>query len=157
NMGMQIYILTALLAIFEFRKKANLRRYARWTRYIRRWSLVGLTVYMIQFADLFIRMICTNLIGVDFTNRHQQGFGWSIYMMFVAFLFFDVLIRIWERFRFIGTFEWMMIQLTRLLVGRKQYNSVRMKVKETLYEVEPISFVQNEVLKSESQDTESIS
>lgn len=157
NMGMQIYLLTALLAIFEFRKKANLKRYARWTRYIRRWSLVGLTVYMIQFADLFIRMICTNLIGVDFTNRHQQGFGWSIYMMFVAFLFFDVLIRIWERFRFIGTFEWMMIQLTRLLVGRKQYNSVRMKVKETLYEVEPISFVQNEVLKSESQDTESIS
>jgi len=144
NMGMQIYMLTALLAAFEFRKKANLKRYARWTRYIRRWSMVSLTVYMIQFADLFIRMICTNLIGVNFTTRHQQGFGWAFYMMFVAFLFFDVIIRIWERFRFIGTFEWIMIQLTRILVGRKQYTSVRMKAKESLYEVEPISFVQQE-------------
>jgi hypothetical protein len=144
NMGVQIYLLTTILAIFEFRKKANLDRYARWTRYIRRWSIVGLTIYMIQFADLFIRMFCTNLIGVDFTTRHQQGFGWSIFMMFVAFLFFDAIIRIWERFHFIGTFEWIMIEFTRLLVGRKHYNSARMKVKESLYEVEPISLAQKE-------------
>ncbi|NHK31172.1 MAG: hypothetical protein FK730_07455 [Asgard group archaeon] len=146
NMGVHIYLLTILLAIFEFRKKANLKKYAQLTISIRRWSIVGLTVYMIQFADLFIRMICSNQIGIDFTNRHQQGFGWSIFMMFVAFLFFDAIIRIWERFRFIGTFEWIMIQFTRLLVGRRQYNSMRLKVKESLYEVKPISFIQKEII-----------
>ncbi len=142
TMGLQIYLLTALLALFEFRKKANLKKYARWTRYIRRWAIVSLTVYMIQFADLFIRMICTNQTGMDFTNRNQLGFGWAFCMMIVSFLFFDIIIRFWEKLRFIGTFEWILIQLTRLLVGKNQYNSVKINVSESLYEVEPISFVQ---------------
>jgi hypothetical protein len=73
-------------------------------------------------------------------------------MMFVAFLFFDAIIRIWERFRFIGTFEWIMIELTRLLVGRKHYNSLRMKVKESLYEVEPIAFYQEKNKKKRFYD-----
>jgi hypothetical protein len=171
NMGLQIYYVIALLAMFEFREKADLHKYARWTRIIRRWSLVALTVYMIQFADVFMRIHCTRSVGFDFTiryyisqgwfiagqpiqppsvgyfiinftSRHQVGMGWSIFMLIVAAVYFDILLRMWEKIRFIGTWEWTMIKLVRLFAGKKQYDSARIKVQETLYEVEPISFAQ---------------
>ena len=52
-MGLQIYYVVALLALFEFRTKANMKRYVRFTRFIRRWSIIALSVYMYQFLDVF--------------------------------------------------------------------------------------------------------
>jgi len=169
NMGLQIYYVVALLAMFEFRKNADLHKYARWTRIIRRWALVALTVYMIQYVDLFMRIHCTRTVGFDFsvryfiskgwfmagdpiqaptvgfhiinfTTRHQVGMGWSIFMLVVAAVYFDIILRLWEKIRFVGTWEWILIKLLRLFAGKKHYDSARIKVQESLYDVEPISF-----------------
>ncbi|TFG09183.1 hypothetical protein EU534_02365 [Candidatus Heimdallarchaeota archaeon] len=176
NMGLQIYYVVALLAMFEFRQKADLNKYAKWTRIIRRWSLVALTVYMIQYVDLFMRIHCTRTVGFDFTlryfinkgwflagqpiqpplvgyhilnftTRHQVGMGWSIFMLIVAAVYFDIIIRLWEKIRFIGTWEWILIKLLRLFAGKKHYNSARIKVQESLYDVEPISFASKRIKK----------
>jgi hypothetical protein len=158
--------------MFEFREKADLKKYARWTRIIRRWSLVALTVYMIQYVDLFMRIYCTKTVGFDFatryfinkgwffagqpiqapsvgfhiinfTSRHQVGMGWSIFMMIFATMCFDMLLRLWEKIKFIGTWEWILIKLIRLFAGKKQYDSSRIKVQESLYDLEPISFAKS--------------
>ncbi|MHA1199966.1 MAG: hypothetical protein ACTSQF_11615 [Candidatus Heimdallarchaeaceae archaeon] len=171
NMGLQIYYVIALLAIFEFREKANLQRYARWSRFIRRWALVALTIYMIQYVDVFMRIQCTRTVGFDFTiryfiskgwflagnpiqapsvgffiinftARHQVGMAWSIFMLIVAAVYFDILLRLWEKIKFIGTWEWILIKLIKLFAGKKHYNSARIKVQESLYDLEPISFAQ---------------
>ena len=170
NMGLQIYYLIALLAIFEFRPKADLEKYARRTRFIRRWSIVALTIYMIQFVDVFMRIYCTRTVGFNFTiwhnigrgwsivgqpiqpplyggyfiinfiTRHQVGMAWSIFMMIVVAVGFDIIIRLWEKIRFIGTWEWFLIKFIRLVAGKKNYDSARIKVQESLYDLEPISF-----------------
>ncbi len=171
NMGLQIFYVIALLAMFEFREKADLKKYAGWTRIIRRWGLVALTVYMIQYIDVLMRIHCTRTVGFDFTiryfiskgwfilgqpiqppsvgffiinftSRHQVGMFWSIFMLIVAAVYFDILLRLWEKIKFVGTWEWFLIQIIKLFAGKKHYNSARIKVQESLYELEPISFAQ---------------
>ena len=101
NQGLYILYVMVLMRLFEFRKSANLKKYARNSTFLRRWGLLALSVYMLQLLDLFPRIAFTKMTGLDFINHGRQDMLWSTLLMIVAALYFDIILRIWEETGFI--------------------------------------------------------
>ena len=85
------------MRLFEFRKSANLKKYARNSTFLRRWGLLALSVYMLQLLDLFPRKLFTILTGIDFIAHGTQGMLWACILMVHAALYFDIILRLWEK------------------------------------------------------------
>ncbi|MBN2155507.1 MAG: hypothetical protein JW776_05655 [Candidatus Lokiarchaeota archaeon] len=101
NQGLYLLYVFLLMRLFEFRKSANLYRYAEATTFLRRWGLLALTVYMLQLLDIYPRKLFTIFTGLDFINHGRQTMLWSCILMVVAAFYFDIILRIWENSGFL--------------------------------------------------------
>jgi hypothetical protein len=101
NQGLYILYVCLLMRLFEFRKSANLHKYARNSTFLRRWGLLALSVYMLQLLDLYPRKLFTIMTGMDFITHGKANMFWSIILMVVAALYFDAILRLWEKNGFI--------------------------------------------------------
>ena len=141
SLGAQLLLVTGVLRANEFKPSNTMEKYVKRTRFFRRWSMVALSVYMYQLLDLFPRMLLSALTAMDFTERGNMDMGWSLIAMLLVLVFFDVGIRLWEKVKFIGTWEWILVNLGRIFAGKKRYSTQRLHVQEVLYDVDPIKFV----------------
>ena len=59
----------------------------------------------------------------------------------VFFIAADIVIRIWDKLRFIGTWEWLFAYIN-LIVGRRKINHLDpIRTRGIVYDVEPVMFV----------------
>jgi hypothetical protein len=85
------------MRMFEFRKSANMKKYARNSTFLRRWGLMALTVYMLQLLDIYPRKLFTIMTGMDFINHGRADMLWSCILMVVAAFYFEIILRLWEK------------------------------------------------------------
>ena len=107
--------------------------------------MISLTVFWLEIYDLlpkfFLNIFFGSVTGINFLE-HAFGYGQLIYAALVAvfsMLWYDVLIRIWGKINFIGSFEWFMIRLQSFV--SKQELSSRLNVDLMLNRVQWINFV----------------
>jgi uncharacterized membrane protein len=148
SLGAQLLLITGILRANEFKASNTMVKYIKRTRFFRRWSIVALSVYMYQLLDLFPRMLLTALTDMNFTDRGKLDMGAALAAMLLVLVMFDVGIRLWEKVRFIGTWEWILVSLGRIFAGKKRVSTDRLHVQEVLYDVEPIRFIPHVPVKS---------
>ncbi|MGA1866492.1 MAG: hypothetical protein ACMUFK_03380 [Thermoplasmatota archaeon] len=110
--GGQIIVLFLLLRLVEFREASY--RFAERTKILRRFGAVSLTIYTFQYIDAFPRFLLTLIPGVEvFGDR--DGMITSIIVTIIVLGFWNVLLMLWSKVRFIGSAEWLFsVILSRL-------------------------------------------
>jgi hypothetical protein len=142
NMGLQIHIIFLFLDANEFNPKKDLQKYAKRTTFFRRWAIIAMTLYFIQFMDVFPRIVLQHITGLPYIHNNQLQMIPATVAMMINWIFFDLIVRYWENLHFILTFEWIMVIIRNLLSGGKTISTDRLNVKESLYEITPIVFYQ---------------
>ena len=146
QLGGQVLVVMLFLRLVEYRGKAAEFANNRIVRYIRKWAMISLTVFWLEIYDVlpkfFLNITFGSVTGINFLT-HSFGYGQLIYAALVAvfsILWYDVLIRIWGKINFVGSFEWFMIRLQSF--GSKQELSSRLNVDLMLNRVQWINFVE---------------
>jgi hypothetical protein len=94
--------------------------------------------------ELPVRLLGQAITGLDFHTRGQITEALPTILMIVAILFvWDVVLRLWEKVQFKGSFEWIMATLAQKgLSGKKSTEKAeRLNIQGVLYEPEPVMFV----------------
>ncbi|TFG16549.1 MAG: hypothetical protein EU530_11690 [Promethearchaeota archaeon] len=143
--GLQLLIICGWLRAYEFNPKRDMVKYTKRTRFFRRWGLVSLTLYVLQY---YIEYLCEWIgeitTGIPFLTRWGVDFfPYVLIMMVLVVAVWDLVFRIWEKLKFVGTFEWQLTSLSSVVLnpqGEKGKKAERMNIRQTLYEPEPVVF-----------------
>jgi len=143
NTGLELAALLLLLQKVEFNPKLKVDRWLKVSRWFRRWGIVSLTVYMFQALIFLPAALLSKIPGVpNFRDYYPASFLGASLLALVFYLLWEGLIRLWELGRFILTPEWLMVYLNFFLAGKKIKHVDPLRIKEKLYEVEPVLFVE---------------
>jgi len=146
-------LLTMLIALYVIDVKGKANWFAKRTVFIRRFGLVSLTVFSLQWIVALLLIVyhnITNAITGDTTPFLLGNFAacwydfdyaigltaWQLLFWFsVTFAFWHVFLWLWGKTEFKGSFEWLMIRLMRT---RRKDAGERLNMSTSLYNVEPI-------------------
>ncbi len=150
-LGGSLLIMLILVYMIDVRGKA--REFAQRTVSVRRFGLVSLTVFSLQWIVsglLVVYHITTNAITGATTEFLQGNFsaGWFdfqrapgllawqfVFWFLITLAIWHVFLWLWGKTEFKGSFEWLTVKL--ISKGRKDAGE-RMNMSASLYEVEPI-------------------
>ncbi len=144
RLGGQIVLVWFMLLIIEFRGTQNHFARKKITRFFRLWGLISLTLYVLQIIEYLplwlYHLLFSKFSGINFMEQNSfgryQGLGALITTVF-AMLFFHLMILLWAKINFIGSFEWLLLK-----IKEKVTRTARKKIDVNLLidEVEPIGF-----------------
>ncbi|MHA1342031.1 MAG: hypothetical protein ACTSRZ_07735 [Promethearchaeota archaeon] len=136
-------VMVMLLYFIEVRGKGE--KFAKKTKFFRRFGIVTLTLWCLQWVAIFplfiLQSIVNAIIGqnVGFLEGpfYNGGLnGWELWgTLIFVFLFFHLILYLWGKVNFIGSFEW----ITAKLMSRERKDAAeRLNLSSTLYNVESI-------------------
>ena len=148
HLGGQVCVIMIFLELVEFRGKGTKFGNRKIVKFFRKWSMVSLTVFVFDLyfyvPRLFLSLILNNFTDYNVLNDNIftgiEGLPWVILVSFVVMLFYYILIWLWSKINFIGTFEWMLIKLQGLLTRQK---SERLNVDLMMNKINWINFPQH--------------
>lgn len=149
NSGLQLIGILVVIRKVEFNENLNVERWLNFSRYFRRWGLVSLTIFMYQILDFIPRNIFTWIFPIDLNERYSVGFGWTLLYTIVFVLMFEGIVRLWEKGKFIGTWEWIMVKIRTILSMKEKPADDPLNIKGIIYNVEPISFVKGKTIQKD--------
>ncbi len=127
QMGGQIGLVTLFLWLVEFRGKGMKFANNRIIKHFRLWAMVSLTVFAFDLFNFIPRSFLQLTAGrfTSFNFLHDdifegiEGFAWVLLVSFVVILFYELLLWLWKKVNFAGSFEWSMIRLQSILTKQK--------------------------------------
>ncbi len=128
QLGGQIHAIGVTLIVVEYSNKAE--KFARSfpVKYLRRWSILALSVFVLQIFELFPRWIITLLLSSLFSveiNLLHHGVINNVLLIIPIAIFvvlcYDLLLWLWSKIDFICSLEWIIINFQSLIVQRKSY------------------------------------
>ncbi|NPD89309.1 MAG: hypothetical protein HGN29_11335 [Asgard group archaeon] len=126
RLGGQICLLMAMLALIESRGKGKAFSNRRIVKYFRRWSILSLTIYSLHVLELLPRWILSLILqkqpGYNFMEEGIIGRGqelWLFLAIIYVLLFYELVVRLFVRFRMKGSFEWLIVKFQNLFKGVK--------------------------------------
>ncbi|UJG44436.1 MAG: hypothetical protein K9W46_04460 [Candidatus Heimdallarchaeum endolithica] len=141
NTGLELAALLFIIHKVEFNPKLDVEKWLKNSRFVRRWGIMSLTVYMFQVLIFIPEKILSLIPGLDYVHRYQATFVQALFLAVVFTLMWEALIRIWDLARYIGTWEWCLAYLNKV-VGRRTINHMDpIRSREIIYNVEPVLFV----------------
>lgn len=131
--GFGIFVSLLTTRLVEMRGKAKAFGRSGAVRYIRRFGFVAFSVYNYQYL-LFVPW---TLLSLALGRGYYAYFGWPgmLCVWVLALLAFEVVLRLWERVRYVGSIEWMMGTLGAFLVPAKKPTAGQRGEKARWYEV----------------------
>ena len=102
---------------------------------------MSLTIYMFQILDILPREIVTFLFDVNFRDKNQASLLWAVLMTIIVIIMWDILIRLWEKVNFFGSWEWVLMKIRVFAFPRTAKIKRSLETKNSLYDVEIIQFV----------------
>jgi len=150
--GMETLCYMFILKHVEFSPKADMKKFMKYTRWLRRWSMVALSLFVYEiYVEWPIRLIFQAITGpsMNFLGRGLiTGLVPELLLMAAIWIVWDVLLRLWEKVKFVGSWEWIMAWIGAwLLSGFKRPEkggAERLNIRRVLYEPEPVVFVTND-------------
>ncbi len=117
--GLQLLIICGWLRVYEFNPKRDMVKYSKRTRFFRRWGLVSLTLYVLQYyIEYLCEWIGEMVTGIPFLTRWGvDNFLYVLIMMVLVVAVWDLVFRIWEKLKFVGTFEWQLTSLSSVVLN----------------------------------------
>lgn len=145
QLGGQILVVMLFLRMIEFRGRGEKFANRKVVRYIRKWSMITLSIFWLELYDIFpkwtLNLLLGKKTGLNFFNR-IFGYGQLTLAFLVAvysILWYDVLIRLWAKVNFKYSYEWFLLQFQKL--GAKTYTP-RLNVDLILNKTKWVSFVE---------------
>ncbi|GAB4308960.1 MAG: hypothetical protein Kow0069_07640 [Promethearchaeota archaeon] len=114
--GVAICMAMLVVRLVEFRGKA--KRFGERSLFIRRYGFVAFSVYNYQFLYYVPHLVLTVALGM----QPYAGLTWSGVgvVMVTSLLLFELALRLWQKARFAGGFEYSIATLANLLIpGRR--------------------------------------
>lgn len=143
QIGGQIWVLMFFIRRIEYRGKAESFANSRIVKYLRRWAMISLTVFWLEIFDIlpkfFLNITLGKATGTDFL-KNSFGYGKLTVAVFIALfsiLWYHVLVRLWSRVNFAGSFEWFLIRFQGLV---SRNISPRLDVNKMFHNVRWVNF-----------------
>ncbi len=135
NLGLITIFATVLIGWLEYKTAEKRVKWARLTRASRRFGLIALTVFILEglVSILWKKIYMVMVPFVDFTSLNVEMLLFTLIYLVALLLFWYFVVRVWARFDFKFSFEWILVQVVGRLRGRM---SNRLKVKEVLDNIE---------------------
>ncbi|MBY9001279.1 MAG: hypothetical protein KGD64_10215, partial [Candidatus Heimdallarchaeota archaeon] len=145
HLGGQTIVLMIFLGLVEFRGRGEKFANRKVVKFFRLWSMVSLTIFVTDLyfyvPRYFLSLILNNFTAYNIMEdgifTGVEGLPWVMLVSFVVLLFYEFLIWIWSKVNFIGTAEWLLIQIQSRLTGQK---SPRLEVDTMMNRVNWINF-----------------
>lgn len=100
--GFSLMSVVTVIRLVEFRGKG--KEFAEKTTFIRRFGFIAFTNYTIQFIYfIMFFLVSLTFTGVPYT---RVNWGLSFLILFLSYLAYYVLMKLWERKSYIGSLEW---------------------------------------------------
>jgi len=143
QLGGQLFAVLIPLRLIEFRGRGQKVGNSKFGVFIRRWAIIALTIYALEIFDIFpewtLNLFLGKITGLDLferifsLNQLPLAMAVAIYSVFWYYL----LLLLWGKFNYKGSFEWILIQIQGLVSKQK---SSRLNVDLMLKNVEWINF-----------------
>jgi len=150
GIGLQVWVITSFLWIFDFAKKAQKR--TKFTKTIRRAGIITLTIFTLQSLDFFPRWVLTKIStlvgsGINYINNSQGlELGNAILMSFTVLIFWIGLIFLWGLINYAFSFDWIFEIFRRLTAGQKINWKDPLQSREIIFKTESVFNSSNEIL-----------
>lgn len=107
-----IEVFVLLSAIYLIELKSNKEKFAKGSRWIRRFGIIPLSIYNYQYLDYIPRWFISMIFNIDLLTQPFSGplFGLFLLIDLVFWIFF---IYLWEKLYYIGSFEWIIALLSK--------------------------------------------
>ncbi|MHA1728224.1 MAG: hypothetical protein ACTSWY_05780 [Promethearchaeota archaeon] len=143
HLGIQVIILSLALRVIEFNPKIKMESYRdnvlKRTQFIRRWGMLSLTVYFFQILDVLSREILYQVTCIPFQETNNVDISGTILIVVVIMFLWEVTIRLWEKIKFKGSLEWLVLQFSSV-IGMKADKEDPLSIQGILYDMEFITF-----------------
>ncbi len=141
NSALQMMVIVTVIRWIEFNPKLKINRWLMGSRFFRRWSMVALTVFAFQVFALVPTALLNWITVFEYQVRNSATAAQTLLLAVVTILLWDILIRIWEKLKFIGTWEWLIL-LFGSLIGRRPIDwKDPLRIRPILYEVDTVNVV----------------
>ncbi len=129
NMALMLTVCTILITRFEYASPEKRRRFALWTVPLRRVGMAALTVFLLEgtVSVLISKIYLVFWNTPDSFPRNPVAIGGFILCLF---LFWHLALRLWERYDFKYSFEWLVVHCVARVRGRR---SSRLNAEVVLY------------------------
>lgn len=152
HLGGQTIVLMVFLGLVEFRGRGKIFANRKVVKFFRLWSMVSLTIFVTDLyfyvPRYFLSLILNNFteynIMEDGLFTGVEGLPWVLLVSFVVMLFYELLVWVWSRLNFVGTAEWLLVQMQGKLTGQK---SQRLNVNTMMNKVHWINFFEGIITK----------
>lgn len=118
KLGGQITLVWLLLYFVEFKEKGAKFGNNSLVKFFRTWGIISLTIYIMQIFEYFPRLLLhlmfSSVAGVNFLQNGIYGRGEELGVIFITIftlLWFYLLILVWSKIDFIGSFEWCIMKI----------------------------------------------
>lgn len=128
----EIAIGTLILQLVDYRGKAE--KFGKKTIFFRRFNMLLLTIWCFQWVTIFPVLIFDAVTGWGALDGKLNGYQ-LLLLLAIVVLFWYIIVRLWEKVEFKGSFEWLTIAI--LSKGRADAGD-RLKIQEILYNPESI-------------------
>jgi hypothetical protein len=137
--GGQVGAVVLLFWLIDWRGKGEQFAKNPVVKYFRVWGMLALTIFALQIWSLVPRAIFNFTHPENLMNyRFLRGQEWIVLIFaVVTIIFYDLIIWLWAQINFVGSFEWMIINVASLITKKP---SKRLKVKYMLNEIDWMNF-----------------
>ena len=138
-LGVQLFCVVLMLLLIEFRGKAQKFGNRKVVVYLRRWSIIALTIFALQIWSLVPRALLNPFFDLNLMHERfpKDQFGIVFIFAVVTVLVYDVLIWVWGKVNFAYSFEWF---ITKFSARSAKHKAIRLNFKEMKYDIEWINF-----------------
>lgn len=144
SMGVQMIIIAIALRIYEFNPKmlgeVRQQRMLKLSRWIRRWGIFAMTIFVFNYIEIIPRGIFTTLYpAVDYRGYYQTTLGWTLLMGGIVLLMWEGILRLICLAKGYPSIEYVFLVLFKF--GKKPIKKDPLNMQGNFYEVEPVLFV----------------
>lgn len=106
-------LVLAMLVIRLTEVRGNAAEVARRWTFVRRFGFIAFTIYTIQWLYFLMHYLVSESLGYQPYAKLTWGGTWLVVAL--SLLALHLLMRVWERFGYIGSIEWAIVSLTNTL------------------------------------------
>ena len=149
----QLLSILLIIRLVEFRGIS--KSFAEKTKHFRRFGFIALTVYNYQYLSLVPRYLLSLLPNIDAVTPNNLNLLLTFVVLLSVFLLWEIILRLWEKIDYIGSFEWFISEASDLILPKsniqkeksekeqsrkkKWWKSQRLNVKKQFYDVDWIN------------------
>ena len=105
-------------------------------------SLVYLTIFIFQWWDGAVRWLFSVIFDLNLSDRYTVNKWWTLALIITSLVMFQLIIWLWEKIHFIGTWEFGLRVFRALISGKKMEVKNALHLQEKLYDVEMVRFLE---------------